>query len=284
MIFLNPCNDFAFKKIFGSEDHKSITISFLNSILELTGDKIIVSIDFLNTEQLPLAKEKKDNILDIICTDQAGTKYIVEMQVREVKEFGKRMFFYGAKTHSMQLDKGRPYLELMPVVVLSLVGFIMFPKKIKYKSVHKTLDIATYENDLQELSFVFVELPKFLKKEQELVTTEDKWFYFMKEIKKQDRIPVAFDEEELLEACGVAERMTWSEQALNAYDDAFVRETDDQGAIELAEERGEKRGEERGRKEFQIMLAKQLLQSSTLTIVEIARLSRLSEEEVLLLK
>src|SRR5436190_22825895 len=103
MIFLNPCNDVAFKRIFGSEDNKSITISFLNSILELTGDKAIASIEFLNTEQLPQITDKKSNILDIICVDQKGAKYIVEMQVREVEEFGKRMVYYGAKTYSTQL-------------------------------------------------------------------------------------------------------------------------------------------------------------------------------------
>ncbi len=28
MIFLDPLNDIAFKKVFGSEEHKNITISF----------------------------------------------------------------------------------------------------------------------------------------------------------------------------------------------------------------------------------------------------------------
>ncbi len=296
MKFLNPCNDVAFKKIFGSEEHKSVTISFLNSILELTGNKTIVSIDFLNTEQLPLANEKKDNILDLICIDQAGTRYIVEMQVRGVREFGKRMVFYGAKTYSMQLGKGKPYPELMPVVVLSLVGFTMFSNKKKYKSIHKILDIETHENDLEELTFVFVELPKFHKKEQELTTTEDKWLYFVKEIKKQNYIPAALDEEELIEACGVAEKMSWSEQELSDYEDAFVRATDQQGEIELAEEGGEKRGKQKGlqegiqegRKDGEInakrTVAQQMLQSSIYTVAEIVRITGLSEEEVVLLK
>jgi hypothetical protein len=33
MIFINPKTDFAFKKIFGSEQSKHILISFLNALL-----------------------------------------------------------------------------------------------------------------------------------------------------------------------------------------------------------------------------------------------------------
>lgn len=33
MVFINPKIDFAFKKIFGSEDSKDILISFLNALI-----------------------------------------------------------------------------------------------------------------------------------------------------------------------------------------------------------------------------------------------------------
>ncbi|MFN8486848.1 MAG: PD-(D/E)XK nuclease family transposase [Caldilineaceae bacterium] len=39
--FCRPQNDVAFKKIFGSEEHKEILISFLNAVLDLQGDKEI---------------------------------------------------------------------------------------------------------------------------------------------------------------------------------------------------------------------------------------------------
>lgn len=35
--FLEPKNDIAFRKIFGSEEHKNILIHFINDILELEG-------------------------------------------------------------------------------------------------------------------------------------------------------------------------------------------------------------------------------------------------------
>ena len=39
--FLDPKNDVAFKKVFGSEEHKDILINFINDILELRGKEEI---------------------------------------------------------------------------------------------------------------------------------------------------------------------------------------------------------------------------------------------------
>ncbi len=48
MKFIDPRIDFAFKKIFGSEDAKDILISFLESLLGLEGDKRLKSITIIN--------------------------------------------------------------------------------------------------------------------------------------------------------------------------------------------------------------------------------------------
>jgi len=274
MVFLNPCNDVAFKRFFGSEDNKSITISFLNSILELTGDKTIVSIDSFNTEQPSKSSKDKDTIVDVFCVDRAGTEYIVEMQVGPVEKCNKRMIYYGAKTYSMQLHRAQSFYKLMPVIVLSIVDYIMFPAKKGYKSIHKILDIDSRENDVHDLAFVVVELPKFNKTENELVTIEDKWLYFMKEIKKQNHIPAALDQEELIEVCNIANRMRWSETFLYAYDDAEIRMTCQQSSLDLASEEGEKKA--------QHAMAKKMLRASTYTIAEIVDITGLTEEEILL--
>ena len=47
MIFINPKIDFAFKKIFGSEDSKDILISFLNSLI-YEAKPVIQDLEILN--------------------------------------------------------------------------------------------------------------------------------------------------------------------------------------------------------------------------------------------
>ena len=243
MQFLDPRNDVAFKKIFGSEEHKNITISFLNALLEYTGDKTITEVQFLNTEQHPfIIKEKKENSLDILCTDQRNHRYVVEMQIKQVKEFGNRMVYYGAKTYALQLGVGKPYHQLTPVIVIAIANFNILPAEEGYKSIHKIQSTKTSMCHLDQLTFVFAELKKFHKKEHELVSVEDKWLYFIKEISNQREIPQPLSQKEFKEACFAAERMKWSEAELNAYDDAFVRSTDDQTSIELAEEKGIAKG------------------------------------------
>jgi len=272
MKFLNPCIDVAFKKIFGSEEHKRVTISFLNSILEYKGKQLIKDVQFLNIEQHPYLQDKKENYLDILCTDGADKTYIIEIQVENVKAFGKRIVFYGTKTYALQLGAKQSYHHLEPVIAIAVLGFTLFPTKKKYKSIHKILDIETHENDLQELTFAFVELPKFNKTENELVSDEDKWLYFLKNIDTQKSVPAPLKEKEFGQACHAVERMTWSEAELNAYDDAIIRATDLQGALEMAEIKGKTK------------VAQNLLKTGKFSIEDITQATGLSIDEIEQLK
>ena len=63
--FFDLRNDVAFKKVFVG--HPDLTISFLNSTLRLTGERRLVSVDFLSGERLPMTAESKKSILDVLC-------------------------------------------------------------------------------------------------------------------------------------------------------------------------------------------------------------------------
>ena len=54
MKFADPKNDVAFRKIFGNEGKKVILISFLNSVLNLEGDRKIIDLDFRESPDLNL--------------------------------------------------------------------------------------------------------------------------------------------------------------------------------------------------------------------------------------
>lgn len=284
MRFLNPIIDVAFKKIFGSQEHKQIIISFLNSILEYTGKRSITEVQFLNTEQKRMIDGKKDNILDILCIDQSENRYIVEVQVEGMKEFGKRIVYYASKTYALQLGAKQSYRALSPVVAISILDFSLFPDKKAYKSIHNILDIKTHEHDLQELSFAFVELSKFNKQEHELKSDEDKWLYFLKNIDTKKHIPEPLKEGVFKEACNAAERMKWTEEEFNAYEDAIVRATDVIGkrdfAFEEGERKGQKEGKKEGERESKIAIAQSLLKSGKLSIEDISLATGLTTNEI----
>ena len=53
--FLDPKNNYAFLKIFGTEKNKDILIHFLNNILGYTGKEVITEVTFLKKSKIPIS-------------------------------------------------------------------------------------------------------------------------------------------------------------------------------------------------------------------------------------
>jgi predicted transposase/invertase (TIGR01784 family) len=92
-VFGDPKTDFVFRRIFGSEDHKTALVGFLNDILQLDGDHRVASVTLLPPELRPKVTELKHSIVDVKCVDARGTTYVVEMQVLNVEAFEKRVVY-----------------------------------------------------------------------------------------------------------------------------------------------------------------------------------------------
>ena len=185
--FLDPKNDFCFKQTFGTEKNKDILIHFLNDILGYKKEEQITEVTFLKTAQDPQIAVYKQSIIDVLCKSQRGEQFIVEMQVSKHKGFEKRAQFYAAKAYSQQIikedenHKGMAvYAKLKGVIFLAIADFIMFPDKKEWKSQHHMLDAKTYEHDLKDFYFIFLELPKYNKSLDDSKTIQEKWAYFFK--------------------------------------------------------------------------------------------------------
>lgn len=269
--YLDPTNDIAFKKLFGTECHKPLLISFLNAILSLEGHRRIKQVDFLTKDQAPLIKESKTSILDVKCTDERNVQYIVEMQNRKVPGFIKRTQFYVAHSYVTQAQAGSDYVELKPVILLAIANHELFSNKEQIISYHKTLDIETLEHDLQDMSYVFIELPKFNKSEEALETLQDKWIYFFKNWEKDKEIPAKIQEKELIEAYHSMEQFNWNRDEMEAYMKANIALTDEY--VARKHERDE--GRQEGRQEVaRVMLKKGL------SILQIVEFTGLTEDEI----
>ena len=254
--FLDPKNDFAFKRIFGTPRNKEILIHFINDILKFEGERQVVEVTFLKTIQDPEIASKKQSLVDVLCTDQADRQYIIEMQVAKVKGFEKRAQYYAAKAYSQQLGQGETYLNLKEVIFIAITDFVMFEDKLGYYSNHYLLDGESYSRDLKDFSFTFVELPKFHKGMDELTTLVDKWAYFFKhaEETREEELEKIIGRDEVIEkAYQELNRYSWSEEELNTYEQEEKRERDAQAIIaqklDDAEAKGRAEGEARGRAE-----------------------------------
>ena len=227
--FLNPQNDIAFKRIFGSEKNSDILVQFLNDMLEFRGKPPIIEVTFLKTILDPEIAAFKTCIVDVMCKDNVGNQYIVEMQVTNPGEFLDRVQHYGFSTYTKQLKVGEKYKASKPVALIAITNFPLFPNKKDFKSDHAILDLKTLENDLNGMFFTFLELPKFNKDISELKTMIDKWAYFFKhaaEVDAKDLEKIAADTPIIKRAYDEMFSFNWTEEQLRIYEDmARLEET-----------------------------------------------------------
>jgi len=189
MRFINPKTDFAFKKIFGSEQSKDILISFLNALL-YNGNSTIEDLEILNPYLAPQIRGIKDTYLDVKAKITGDKTVIIEMQVLNVEGFEKRILYNAAKAYSIQLDAGENYNLLNPVIALTITDFEMFTNwdKVISRFALKEQDYLV-DYPIYDIELVFVELPKFNKSLDELETLTDKWIYFLKSARSLENIP-----------------------------------------------------------------------------------------------
>ncbi|MGZ6250890.1 MAG: Rpn family recombination-promoting nuclease/putative transposase [Candidatus Chromulinivorax sp.] len=218
MNFANPKTDFTFKRLFGSENHKRLTISLLNNILGRTKENAIIEITFCNTENIPAMDSEKESYLDILCTDQLQNNFIIEMQVAKEQGFRKRSFFYTALGIVEQMHKGDDYTKIKPVIFIGILNHPMFANKDRVISHHIICDMDTKQQSFQEGEWHYVELCNFHTSLENLQTDTDKWLYFLKHAENLTMIPNQFAESaEFQEAFEVIEQSLWTPQERRVY-------------------------------------------------------------------
>ena len=190
MRFLDVKTDFAFKKVFGSQQSKPVLIDFLNAMLDYSGEFTIANLDIVDPYQIPLIKGMKDSFVDVKAVLANGSRVIIEMQVLNIEGFEQRILYNAAKQYSSQLLKGEHYRLLNPVIALTFTDFTLFhdaPGQVisRFKLIEKQR-LVQYSDDIE---LVFVELPKFEHTLDQLVNIQQQWIYFIKNAGKLDYIP-----------------------------------------------------------------------------------------------
>jgi len=227
MQFVDVKTDIAFKKVFGSEQHKDILIAFLNAVLDLQGDRRIRDITLKNPWQAPDIPILKETILDIKAVDHRGVTFIIEMQVKDNPCFDKRAMYYTAKAYTGQIKKGDDYPKLNQVIFIGILDFNSFEGD-SYLTRHLILNKETLKQELPDLEFNFIELRKFNKLEEELESIVEKWIYFIKNAENLTVIPKsAEDIPELKEAYTQAAMNAWSQEELEVYEYWQIRDAAD---------------------------------------------------------
>jgi len=247
--FIDPRIDFAFRKIFGSEDTKDILIGFLESLLRLDGDRRIAELVLLDPFLVPKIKELSYSILDVQCRDHRGISYIVEMQIQKTSAFLKRIQYNAANAYVHQIEKGEDYPKLNQVIAITITDFILFDGVHHPVSRHESRETVTGISCLQEIVYYFIELPKFTRSLDELLDPLDQWIYFIRFAGSLEAIPEKIQSEPVRHAFQKALVANMTREEYDLYDKAGIAITDAQGAIQVARDEGLMAGHRSGRAE-----------------------------------
>jgi predicted transposase/invertase (TIGR01784 family) len=258
--FINPLTDFAFKKIFGSDESHDILLSFLNAVLGFESPYRIREVRIEDPCLAPQIKGMKDSFVDVRATDEQGRQFIIEMQVLPVESFEQRILYNACKKYAGQIAKGDDYHLLNDVIALTITDFLIF-ENTDMVSKFRLRD-ETGRDYSEDLELIFVELPKFTKTETELDNILDKWLYFLRFTKRLTSIPAKLAQEKTIEHA-FANRAQMTPEELEAQDRREMFIQDQRGiaqkALKTGHAQGKAEGKEEGRREERQALARNLL-------------------------
>ncbi len=238
--------DFAFKTVFGTPGNEDLLLMLIDSILP---EKHIQSVELGPQEQQGDSYESKRVIYDIRCKTELGPINI-EMQFGERREFSHRMVYYASRAVSKCVQKGTDDYTLPEIYVIGIANFIL-PEITpndniinKYALINRE-DGRTLMNNT--LNFVTVELPKFLKDEEELSSETDIMIYLIKnmgELKTRSKKLADKNLDKLFEVSMFANMET---EAQSRYLDEMMWEIDQRAVRKYAREKAIAEGMAEGR-------------------------------------
>ncbi len=290
---ITPKNDVIFKKIFGARGNEGILKSFLESILDIEIESLVVD---LGTELLPDFYDGKLSRLDVRATLNDGTIVNIEVQTNMHDYTDKRSLAYWSKVYLEQFKQGQNYKNANKTICIWILdGQVYdFPEyHSKWKVAEVTNGQTKYFDDFE---IHVIELQKFRKLDIIEPKKKEFWLWFIDHTKKEMVEMSSYTLEEIKKAKAEYEKMIAEEpelqhflmreefaamdraQELSDAREKGIKEGKEEGLKEGLEA-GKKEGLQVGKKEEKLETAKKMLEKG-IDIKTIAEITGLTEEEI----
>jgi predicted transposase/invertase (TIGR01784 family) len=247
--YLNPYTDFGFKRLFGTEANKELLIGFLNQLINDQG--IITDVKYLSSEQLGRNDFERRAIFDIYCKTDSGATFIVEMQKAKQNYFKDRSIFYSTFPIQAQAESGEWDYKLNFVYFVGILDFVFDEDKEDEQFYHhdvKLFNLTTKKVFFEKLTYIYLEMPKFKKKEAELETLFDKWLYALKFLPKFQGRPQVLKEQIFERLFHIAEIAKFTNEESLSYEASLKVYRDNYAVLQTALQEREKTGFDKGMK------------------------------------
>ena len=267
--YISLLTDFGFMRIFGTKPNKDLLINFLNSLFE--GFEVITDVKYLNSEHVGDVFAERKPIFDVYCENEKGEKFIVEMQNASIFPIRE------------QAPKGADWnFKLDHVYIVALLNFDLEVEAFDKNDINHDvglLDKKTHKVFNDKLSFKYVEIAKFDKTEDELVTLYDKWLYVLKNLSRLDERPAALKEKVFTKLFEEAEIAKFTPTELKEYEDSLKAYRDIKNSIDTALEKGREEGRAESKNLKVIQIAKKML-AAGMDIDTVINMTDLSKSEI----
>ena len=237
---LSPKVDFVFKKIFGSEENKSVLISFLNATLK--PKKEIVAVDLKNTDIEKEYLKDKFSRLDVKATTSNKETINIEIQLSDQYNMTKRTLYYWSKMYEEQMEQSYNYRKLSRTVCINILNYNYLDND-RFHNTYRLKEIETNEELTDICEIHFIEIPKLrhldLKDEADMLEV---WVEFLRDPESEVIRNVETTNQDIKKAKDKLYKLSQSKEDRELY---FLREKsirDEISALSKAKEEGIEQG------------------------------------------
>ena len=177
---INPLNDFAFLKTFGTPENRESLIGLLNAVLKPKSP--IADVTIQNPFNYKDFQDDKLSILDVKAVDAARAWYDVEVQLRVPRGHEKRLVYYSCELFTGQLGEGEDYAALLPAYSIWLLDGVLWPETPQLHHAFRLTDGASGRVLDGTLAIHTIELPKYNLKYPDLKSDDPLgcWLYWLR--------------------------------------------------------------------------------------------------------
>ncbi len=214
-IFIPLISDYGFKATFGNEANTLFLRRALQALIK--SEVPIKEVKFDKNTFEGITQDGRSGIFDLACTDENNNHFIVEMQYGDAPYFVQRMKFYALHKFNAMVKRGKfDYGTLTKIFCVAILANNILP----YSNYHTLANLRNERAELfdEQMTFITVELDKFILQEADCQTDLQKLIFTMKTIHtvtQPIQFPKFWDEEWLKVAIDELDsrRMTPDEKA-----------------------------------------------------------------------
>lgn len=275
-LFIPLISDYGFKAVFGNEQNTLFLRKALQALIR--SETPIREVTFDKNAFEGILKDSRGGYFDLSCVDEAGTHFIVEMQLGDQADFLQRMKFYALHRLDTMVQRGRfGYGNLSRIYCIGILANNILP----YADYHTVGNLRNERGELldEQLTFIVIELDKFNRTETDVQTDLDKLLYTMKTIhtvQEPTQFPAFWTEEWLQVAIDELSKRNMTPEERFAY---VVTMSNNAEAV-----RQEKKRTEQAISEAKAEAVRRALRGGKLNVEEIAEYNGVPVDYVLKLK